>query len=103
MDADWAVQSPEDRAERLQSEALFRLTQSRYFDDFYDILLMVEDTCVKANSLILKLRSPYFQAMLSPQYGFKESRLGKGSPIKIEGVPMHLFKCIMSYIYSDRF
>lgn len=64
---------------------------------------MVEDTCVKANSLILRLRSPYFQAMLSPVYGFKEAHLGKGNPIRIEGVSMHLFKCIMSYIYSDRF
>jgi hypothetical protein len=64
---------------------------------------MVEDTCVKANSLILRLRSPYFQAMLSPLYNFNEARLGKGNPIQIEGVPMHLFKCIISYIYSDRF
>lgn len=63
----------------------------------------MEDTLIKANSLILRTRSPYFSAMLSKEYGFKEGQQKRSSNIRVEGVPKALFSCIIQYIYSDHF
>jgi BTB/POZ domain len=41
--------------------------------------------------------------MLSREYDFKESRIKKGGSIVMEGVPKHMFNCLIQYIYSDHF
>ena len=80
-----------------------RMSQCKNLDDFYDVLFLVEDTYIKANSLILRTRSPYFSSMLSPYYGFKEASVMKGSSIRVVGVSKSLFSCVLQYIYSDHF
>jgi hypothetical protein len=77
--------------------------KGKNLDDFYDILFLVEDTLIKANSLILRTRCPYFAAMLSRTYGFREGQHKRSQSIRVEGVPKALFSCIIQYIYSDHF
>ena len=85
-------------------------------DNFYDTVFLVENTIVKANSLLLRVRSPYFAAMLSPSHRFLERNKLSGPPsamgihvyhgyqtIKIEDVPRVYFHCIIQYLYSDHF
>jgi len=64
------VQSPEDKFERLHNRALSHMNQCKNLDEFYDTVFMVEDTMIRANSLILTTRSAYFKNMLSKQYSF---------------------------------
>jgi BTB/POZ domain len=97
------VLSPEDKSEMSQCEALDRINQCKNLNDFFDVLFMVDDTLIKGNSLILKARSPYFAAMLSNSYGFRESNLSRGSSIKVTGVPKLYFNCLLEYVYSDHF
>jgi|LauGreDrversion4_2_1035121.scaffolds.fasta_scaffold72321_1 hypothetical protein len=80
-----------------------RMNQCKNLDDFYDILFLVDGTLIKANSLVLRIRSPYFSAMLSPQNGFFETNMKKGQSIKVYGVEKSYFSCIIQYIYSDHF
>lgn len=49
------------------------MNQCKNLDDFYDILFLVDDTLIKANSLVLSARSPYFKSMLSRKYSFQEA------------------------------
>jgi hypothetical protein len=79
------------------------MNQCKNLDDFYDILFLVEDTLIKANSLVLSARCPYFKSMLSQKYSFKEACLDKEGFIKVLGVPKIYFSCIIQYIYSDHF
>jgi len=46
------VQSPEDR-EKLHNKAVVHLNQCKNLDSFYDVVFVVEDACIKANSLVL--------------------------------------------------
>jgi hypothetical protein len=46
------------------------MNQCKNLDDFYDILFLVDDTLIKANSLVLSTRCPYFKSMLSSKYSF---------------------------------
>lgn len=87
----------------MQNEAIVRMNQCKNLDDFYDILFMVEDTLIKANSLVLKTRCPYFASMLSSDYNFSECQIKRGSSIRVEGVPKIYFQALVQYIYSDHF
>jgi hypothetical protein len=62
---DTHVQSPEDRQERLHNKAQHLMNQCKNLDEFYDILFHVEDTLIKANTIVLSARCPYFYSMLS--------------------------------------
>ena len=96
------VNSPEDKQERLHSKAIAHMNQCKNLDEFYDILFLVEDTLIKANSLVLSARCPYFKSMLSSKYMFRESKK-EGGFVKVQGVPKSYFSCIIQYIYSDHF
>jgi hypothetical protein len=48
------------------------MNQCKNLDEFYDIVFLVEETLIKANSLVLMVRCPYFKSMLSTKYSFKE-------------------------------
>ena len=89
------VQSPEDKQENLHKKALNHMNQCRFLDEFYDILFMIEDTLIKANSLVLATRCPYFKSMLNQTYSFQESKIQKGGYIKVQGVPKLYFSCII--------
>jgi len=79
------------------------MNQCKNLDEFYDIVFLVEDTYIKANSLILMTRCPYFKSMLSTKYAFSESVFREGGYINVQGVPKSFFTCIIQYIYSDHF
>jgi hypothetical protein len=64
---------------------------------------MVDETLIKANSLVLSTRCEYFRSMLSFKYSFLESKIKKNGYIKVHGVPKLYFSCIIQYIYSDHF
>lgn len=51
------------------------MNQCKNLDDFYDIVFLVQDTLIKANSLILSTRCEYFKSMLSNKYKFQESKI----------------------------
>lgn len=89
------VQSPEDKQERLQNKALARMNQCKNLDEFYDCLFLVDETLIKANSLILSTRCPYFKSMFSAKYAFSESKIKKGGHIKVNNVPKAYFSCII--------
>lgn len=72
---DMYVNSPEDKQERLHNKAITHMNQCKNLDEFFDILFLVEETLIKANSLVLSARCPYFKSMLSRKYMFQESRL----------------------------
>ncbi|CDW71485.1 kelch repeat [Stylonychia lemnae] len=97
------IQSPEDRQERLQNKAQHLMNQCKNLDEFYDVLFHVEDTLIKANTIVLSARCPYFNSMLSSQYSFKESLVDRSGYIRVTGVPKLYFSCIIQYIYSDHF
>lgn len=59
------------------------MNQCKNLDDFYDILFLVDDTLIKANSLVLSARCPYFKSMLSANYSFKESKVDKSGFIRV--------------------
>jgi hypothetical protein len=99
---DMYVNSPEDKQERLHNKAITHMNQCKNLDEFYDILFLVEDTLIKANSLVLSARCPYFKSMLSRKYMFRET-IKEGDFIKVLGVPKSYFSCIIQYIYSDHF
>lgn len=63
---EFSIQSPEDKYERLHHKALSHMNQCKNLDEFHDIVFLVEDTLIKANSLILVNRCAYFKNMLSP-------------------------------------
>lgn len=79
------------------------MNQCKNLDEFYDILFHVEDTLIKANTIVLSARCPYFNSMLCSQYSFKESMVDRSGYIKVCGVPKLYFSCIIQYIYSDHF
>jgi hypothetical protein len=64
------IQSPEDKFERLHNRALSHMNQCKNLDEFFDIIFMVEGTMIRANSILLSARCPYFQNMLSKKYQF---------------------------------
>ena len=82
---------------------MVKINQCKNLNDFYDVLFLIDDTLIKGNSLILRARSPYFKAMLSPRYRFKESSLNRGCSIRVVGVPKIYFNTILEYMYSDHF
>ncbi len=101
------IQSPEDKYERLHHKALSHMNQCKNLDEFHDIIFNVDNTLIKANSLILVTRCSYFRHMLSNKYSFLESKNalhpeGEGV-IDVMGVPKSYFNCIIQYIYSDHF
>lgn len=53
------------------------MNQCKNLDEFYDIVFRVGDTLIKANSTVLKVRSKYFESMLSSKYKFRESTMQK--------------------------
>lgn len=71
------------------------MNQCKNLDEFYDILFHVEDTLIKANTLVLSARCPYFKSMLSSKYSFKESKVDKSGFIRVIGVPKLYFSCII--------
>lgn len=79
------------------------MNQCKNLDDFYDIVFLVQDTLIKANSLILSTRCEYFKSMLSNKYKFQESKIKQEGVIAVQGVPKSFFTCIIQYIYSDHF
>ena len=103
IQAEVNVLSPEDRQERKQSEALECINQCKNLNDFYDVLFLIDDTLIKGNSLIMRARSPYFAAMLSPTHRFRETHLNRGCSIRVQGVPKLYFNTILEYMYSDHF
>jgi hypothetical protein len=72
--------------------ALSSMNQCKNLDDFHDILFQVDDSHIKANSVVLKARCPYFHSMLSAKYHFRESQ---ASQVRVEGVPKTYFTCIV--------
>src|SRR3569833_486044 len=97
------IQSPEDKYELLHHKALSHMNQCKNLDEFHDIVFYVEDTLIKANSLILMSRCDYFRHMLSHKYSFRESQLRHEGIIAVNGIPKSFFTCIIQYIYSDHF
>jgi hypothetical protein len=79
------------------------MSQCKNLDDFYDIVFVVEDSQVRANSLVLMQRCPYFNTMLSAKFAFKESLLKYEGQIRVHGVGKIYFNSIIQYIYSDHF
>jgi hypothetical protein len=79
------------------------MNNCKNLDEFYDIVFLVEDTYIKANSLILQSRCEYFKSMLSYKYKFLETSTKNEGYINVNGVPKHIFMCIIQYIYSDHF
>lgn len=49
------------------------MNNCKNLDEFYDIVFLVDDTYIKANSLILQTRCDYFKSMLSFKYSFLEA------------------------------
>src|SRR3569833_1740627 len=81
------IQSPEDKYELLHHKALSHMNQCKNLDEFHDIVFYVEDTLIKANSLILMSRCNYFRHMLSHKYSFRESHLRHEGIIAVNGIP----------------
>jgi hypothetical protein len=79
------------------------MSQCKNLDEFYDIVFVVEDAQIRANSLVLMQRCPYFNTMLSAKFSFKESILKYEGQIRVNGVPKTYFTSIIQYIYSDHF
>ena len=50
------IQSPEDKFERLHFKAMSHMNQCKNLDEFHDIVFLVDDTLIKANSLVLMAR-----------------------------------------------
>ena len=74
------------------------MNQCKNLDEFHDIVFYVDDTLIKANSLILTTRCDYFKSMLSPHYSFSESFMTNPCTegvISITGVPKSYFTCII--------
>lgn len=82
-----------------------------HIDEFFDVVFSVDKSLIKANSVVLKHRSEYFQAMFSSSNKFREStdaKIENGGQnsfriVKIEGVPKVFFNCIIQFLYSDHF
>ena len=75
------------------------MNQCKNLDEFHDLIFYVDDTLIKANSLILVTRCEYFRNMLSSQYGFSEfyvtNQIDNDGVISISGVPKQYFTCII--------
>lgn len=87
----------------MHHKAIYDMNNCKNLDEFYDIVFLVEDTYIKANSLILQTRCEYFKSMLSSKYSFLEASSRHEGYISVQGVPKNLFMCIIQYIYSDHF
>lgn len=79
------------------------MNQCKNLDEFHDIVFLVEDTLIKANSLVLKARCQYFQSMLNKKYQFCEAFVQQDGVIAVQGIPKNYFTAIIQYIYSDHF
>ena len=62
-----------------------------------DVTFSVEGRLIKAHACILAARSPYFRAMLSPD--FKEA--SSGEDITVRDASPAAFQAVLHYLYTD--
>jgi hypothetical protein len=95
--------SPEEQKDESQILALDDMRICMNIDEFFDIVFHVDNSYIKAHSLILKSRSQYFAAMLNKHNNFSEvaqppmvyENSNKYQLIKITGVPKVYLNCII--------
>lgn len=109
-----AVQSPEDKVDKMNTRVLAVMGKCRNLDSFYDVIFELDGgNLIKANSLVLFARSDYFKTMFNSRYGFKENSLShlanvssqqtKVKKVKVSGIPRQYFAAIIQYLYTDHF
>lgn len=59
------ILSPEEERDSNQTKALQQMKLCMHIDEFFDVVFNVDKSLIKANSVVLKNRSEYFQAMFS--------------------------------------
>ena len=66
--------SPMEKRDQKQTKALNQMKIYANLDEFYDVLIQVESSFIKAHSIVLAARSDYFKGLF--ESGFYEQRDG---------------------------